>query len=103
MIIKGTHQSSGTLQPAVDFELKFNLTSLLDIVGNDNENGDRSQNAGPALGTGVSRSAGTVKVTQYQHGSSNGSPKQLSKEERNLSPVELWVKKFCDDKAENRR
>ncbi len=102
MVIKGTHISGTTAQPVVDFELKFNLTSLLDLGENDDGNGSRSQSvAGPAADT--SRSAGKVSVTRYQHGSSNGSTKHLSREERNLSPVELWVKKFCEDKAENRR
>jgi hypothetical protein len=100
MIIRGTHLGSGTQHGSriVDFELKFNLTSLLDL----GETG-----AADAHATAGSSSSTTppwkLKIKRYQAGSTNGSPKQLSREEMDMSPLELWAKKFCEDKAENRR
>ena len=86
----------------MDFELKCNLSSLLDlgVVEGDAATAERpaenSRATPPQWGF-------RMKVNRYQHGSASGSMKQLSREERNLSPLELWVKKFCEDKAENRR
>ncbi|KIW91505.1 uncharacterized protein Z519_07471 [Cladophialophora bantiana CBS 173.52] len=82
MVIRGTHVHVNTV---VDFELKLNLTSMLDL--------DRG---------GTESGRGRLKVKRYQHGSSNGSPKQMTREEMNMSPLELWAKKFCEDRAENR-
>ncbi|KIW32475.1 uncharacterized protein PV07_04020 [Cladophialophora immunda] len=82
MVIRGTHVHGSTV---VDFDLKLNLTSMLDLDWGGNESG-----------------GGRVKVKRYQHGSSNGSPKQMTREEMDMSPLELWAKKFCEDKAENR-
>ena len=101
MIVRGTHLgTAGPHAPAiVDFEMKFNLTSFLDLSP------DSDDDAGEIVGAGATgRKRNTkLKVTRYQHGSSNGSPKHLNREERNMSALELWVKKFCEDKAENRR
>ncbi|KIW66774.1 hypothetical protein PV04_06069 [Phialophora macrospora] len=106
MIIRGTHLGSGTQHGTtiVDFELKFNLTSLLDL----GETGATDANATAANSGSSSRSNTTtnppwkLKIKRYQPGSTSGSPKQLSREERDMSPLELWAKKFCEDKAENR-
>jgi hypothetical protein len=104
MIIQGTHLGSGTQHGSriVDFELKFNLTSLLDL----GETGTADAHA-TAGSSSISTSSTTppwkLKIKRYQAGSTNGSPKQLSREERDMSPLELWAKKFCEDKAENRR
>ncbi|KIY00881.1 uncharacterized protein Z520_03547 [Fonsecaea multimorphosa CBS 102226] len=87
MVIRGTHVHGNTV---VDFDLKLNLTSMLDLDW-----------GGGGTETGWS-GPGPVKVKRYQHGSSNGSPKQMTREEMNMSPLQLWVKKFCEDKAENR-
>jgi hypothetical protein len=108
MIIRGTHlghAAAGTAK-VVDFELRFNLSCLLDlggsgdISGSDDGPGDGPQRASSA---GRRRRGGRIKVKPYVPGSTNGSPKQLSREDMDLSPLELWVKKFCEDKAENRR
>jgi hypothetical protein len=110
MVIRGTHLGSGTQHGStiVDFELKFNLTSFLELsspTDDDSGSGQDQSRIGEAVRAGATgrRSDSKLKVKRYQHGSSNGSPKQLSREERNMSALELWVKKFCDDKAENRR
>ncbi|KAH0837239.1 hypothetical protein AYO21_08107 [Fonsecaea monophora] len=82
IVIRGTHGNGSTV---VDFDLKLNLTTMLDLDWGGTESG-----------------GGRVKVKRYQHGSSNGSPKQMTREEMNMSPLELWTKRFCEDKAENR-
>ncbi|KAJ9609702.1 hypothetical protein H2200_006030 [Cladophialophora chaetospira] len=100
MVVRGTHLSNGVGATVVDFELKFNLTSLLELSFD--QEGAAAADGGSGLRAANPRSAGKVKIQRYQHGSSNGSPRQLSREERNMSPLELWAKKFCEDKAENR-
>ncbi|ETI22751.1 hypothetical protein G647_06827 [Cladophialophora carrionii CBS 160.54] len=119
MIIRGTHLGSGTQHGStiVDFELKFNLTSLLDlgvdVNGRVNSNPcSNGIDTGPVdehANTHTSSTGGRsvvapwkLKVKRYQPGSTNGSPKQLSREEKDMAPLELWAKKFCEDKAENR-
>ncbi|EXJ58277.1 hypothetical protein A1O7_05702 [Cladophialophora yegresii CBS 114405] len=107
MIIRGTHLGSGTQHGStiVDFELKFNLTSLLDLGGDTGGGGGGAaasdETAGPSS-TGGRSTVGKFKIKRYQPGSTTGSPKQLSREEQAMSPLELWAKKFCEDKAENR-
>ncbi|EXJ91203.1 hypothetical protein A1O1_04312 [Capronia coronata CBS 617.96] len=97
MVIRGTHVSglAGSAkygEPTVDFELKINLTSLLEI-----DHG---------AGLDASRSSNRIRVKPPEHSSSSSSPKPASGSrsgrESTLSPLEQWVKKFCEDKAENR-
>ena len=84
--------------------MKFNLTSLLDLAIADERSGGPSQGQSAREGGGGSgRTSWKLVFQRYQPGSTNGSPKQLSREEINMTPVELWAKKFCEDKAENRR
>lgn len=94
MVIRGTHLgglgggSTSHGEPVVDFELKINLTSLLDI--------DNGQSAGLR-----SSSSCRIRVKSLQ----DSSPAQGSRADRgsSLSPLEQWVKRFCEDKTENRR
>ncbi|OCT51251.1 hypothetical protein CLCR_08478 [Cladophialophora carrionii] len=111
MIIRGTHLGSGTQHGStiVDFELKLNLTSLLDLgvsaSANGIDTGPADEHANTHTSSTGGRSVATpwkLKIKRYQPGSTNGSPKQLSREEMDMSPLELWAKKFCEDKAENR-
>ncbi|OAP60294.1 hypothetical protein AYL99_05296 [Fonsecaea erecta] len=82
MVIRGTHVHGNAV---VDFDLKLNLTSMLDLDWGGTESG-----------------GGRMMVKSYQHGSSNGSPRQMTREEMNMPELDLWAKKFCEDKAENR-
>lgn len=89
MVVRGTHLgSSGQYgEPVVDFELRFNLTSMLDLEARPSDGHRRSR----------------VRVKPFQSSGPSGSPKQLSREYLDLTPMEQWAKKFCEDKADNRR
>ena len=105
LVVTGSHLGSGTQHGStiVDFELRFNLTSLLDLdLGNEARRSqeDREDSGGSSRSSGRS---GRMRIKRYQPGSTGGSPKHLSREERNMNALELWAKKFCEDKAENRR
>ncbi len=93
MVIKGTHLGSATqnYQPVVDFELKFNLTSMLDLVGDGDGDGatDRDKEVRRRI---------RVKPLQSSSGSSS-----MSSSSPLSASLEQWIKKFCEDKAENRR
>ncbi|EXJ92820.1 hypothetical protein A1O3_01374 [Capronia epimyces CBS 606.96] len=96
MVVRGTHTENTSTTAIVDFELKINLTSLLDT--------DRDRGAG-LDGT---RSSKRIRVKPFQNASSSSSssPKQpgssRTERETTLGPLEQWVKKFCEDKAENK-
>lgn len=116
MLVRGTHVGTGaqTGQTVVDFELKFNLTSLLDLTPPDcsgtapPSDGDGSVDRTATIPT-VSSST-TIKVKPYHHTSGSGSgtspPKAttttINLSDQSLSILALWVRKFVDDKAENR-
>lgn len=96
MVIKGTHLGSGVEhgQPVVDFELKFNLTSMLDLDG-DEDTEARSERR-------------RVRVKAFRSSGASGLPRQTDRGDGSSgsttsNPLEQWVKKFCEDKAENRR
>lgn len=74
MLIHGTHSKSG--ETIVDFEMLINLTSLLDIDGTKAQSRTRVK---PSEDTPPSR------------------------RNQNRTPLEMWVKKFCEEKVENRR
>ncbi|KAL2422118.1 hypothetical protein ABEF95_010156 [Exophiala dermatitidis] len=137
MIIRGTHEggSSGSFSDdgVVDFELKINLTSLLDIGNSTTSttstnypdglaNGSSSSSSWPAS-TSHNRirvqpldqpllSTTTPKqptTTSTRGGSGSGirgrgsrGPQQRESGTSNLTPLEQWIKRFCEDKTENR-
>ncbi|EHY59995.1 hypothetical protein HRR83_006356 [Exophiala dermatitidis] len=143
MIIRGTHErgSSGSFgdDGIVDFELKINLTSLLDIASTNYPDGgyaNGSSSSSPSSSwSGPSTSDRRIRVQPVDqslspsttpkqtstittrtgsgsnirggHGRGGGrSPQQRDSSTNslnpNLTPLEQWIKRFCEDKTENR-
>ncbi|KIX02870.1 uncharacterized protein Z518_08813 [Rhinocladiella mackenziei CBS 650.93] len=99
MIVRGTHLGAYSKhgETIVDFELKFNLTSLLDLDTGADLDGTRS----PTGRIRVKMFQGSPSSSGMQTSSGSGSGSRGSNAS-SLNPLEQWVKKFCDDKAENR-
>jgi hypothetical protein len=87
MLVRGTHAGNGAQigVAVVDFELRFNLSCLLGLEEDEGQ------------------ARVVVKAYQAPAGPGAGSSKLVPREERGMSGLELWVKRFCEDKAENRR
>ncbi|KAK6366198.1 hypothetical protein LTS17_010704 [Exophiala oligosperma] len=105
MLIQGSHTTSnGTTQ--VDFDITLNLTSLLDL--------DVPSTNGTAPSSSSSTTTTTAATTRLQvdpfessspttSSSSTSHFKRSSRgNNQSMTPLEQWVKKFIDEKTENK-
>jgi len=105
MVIRGTHLTGDTCATHVDFELTLNLTSLLDIGNTHNTHNTRPL---PDFdGTRASASPRIRVKPVEQSSSSSASSSSSSKHSHShsqsrMTPLEQWVKKFVEEKADNR-
>lgn len=98
MVVRGTHVGGGARhgETIVDFDLKINLMSLLDVDS-------------PEQSRTISSSRMRVKVFSNASAESSSStlpspaPTKQLRGQSGLSTLDQWVKKFCEDKTDNRR
>ncbi|KIW56075.1 hypothetical protein, variant 2 [Exophiala xenobiotica] len=109
MVIRGTHLTGDTGSTHVDFELTLNLTSLLAIENtHDTHNTHNTHNNRQPDFDGTRASAQSPRmrvkpVEQSSSSSSSSSSKHShSHSHSRMTPLEQWVKKFVEEKAENR-
>lgn len=105
MLIQGSHTTSnGTTQ--VDFDITLNLTSLLDL------DVPSTNGTAPSSTTATTTTAATTRlqVDPFESSSPTTSSSSTSHFKRSsrgnnqsMTPLEQWVKKFIDEKTENKR
>lgn len=99
MCIRGTHTNNHNHRDEVtDFDLQLNLTSLLNL--------DLEPGMGRATDGEATSTRSRLRVLTVDTGTSPGEgplKQRSSRDNENLNPLDVWIKRFCEDKAENKR